>query len=254
MSCNAIEVVNIPGSPGTNGINAFASTVSTFLTVVPGGSVTVTVDNSSMFATGSYVAVATSNGFGGTPYGIYLITSNQANVLIMTYTGVPSTVIGGITVPIGSLVAPTGQPSTLPLPVALAYGGTGQSVINNAALLTAIGAAASGVNSDITALSALAIPIPTGVGGTGGSYGSLTAIMTALAATLHTGTIIANGATAVVKADANVTASTVIIFTLKTVGGTPAGAPYCSAITPTTGFSMKAAAGDTSTYNYCFIN
>lgn len=64
------------------------------------------------------------------------------------------------------------------------------------------------------------------------------------------GTFTANGATAVVVANANVTATSVISYGLKTVGGTPAGHPFESAITPGTGFSVKAAAGDTSVYNY----
>jgi hypothetical protein len=68
------------------------------------------------------------------------------------------------------------------------------------------------------------------------------------------GTFVANGATAVVVANTNVTANSVIVFTMKTVGGTPAGAPFLSAVTAGTGFSVKAAAGDTSTYNYLILN
>jgi len=68
------------------------------------------------------------------------------------------------------------------------------------------------------------------------------------------GTFVANGATAVVVADTRLTANSVIVFTMKTVGGTPAGAPFLSAATPGTGFSVKAAAGDTSTYNYIILN
>jgi hypothetical protein len=64
------------------------------------------------------------------------------------------------------------------------------------------------------------------------------------------GTFVANGATAVVVADTRVTANSVIAFGLKTVGGTPAGQPFLSAVTAGTGFSVKAVAGDTSTYNY----
>jgi len=67
------------------------------------------------------------------------------------------------------------------------------------------------------------------------------------------GTFTANEATAVVVANANVTANSVIVITLKTVGGTPAGAPYLSAVTAGTGFSVKAAVGDTSVYNYLII-
>jgi hypothetical protein len=64
------------------------------------------------------------------------------------------------------------------------------------------------------------------------------------------GTFVANGATAVVVAEPALTANSVVDFGMKTIGGTPAGAPFLSAITPGTGFSVKAAAGDTSTYTY----
>lgn len=67
------------------------------------------------------------------------------------------------------------------------------------------------------------------------------------------GTFVANGATAVVIGDTRVTANTVLDFGLKTIGGTPAGAPFMSAVTPGTGFSVKVAAGDTSTYNYRIV-
>ena len=65
-----------------------------------------------------------------------------------------------------------------------------------------------------------------------------------------TGTFVANGASAVTVAAAAATANSVIVFTLKTIGGTPAGAPFLSSITPGTGFNVKAVAGDTSTYTY----
>lgn len=70
---------------------------------------------------------------------------------------------------------------------------------------------------------------------------------------LSTGTLTANGSTAVVVADTAMTANSTVIFTAKTIGGTPAGAPYLSAVTAGTGFSVKAAAGDTSVYNYMII-
>jgi hypothetical protein len=67
------------------------------------------------------------------------------------------------------------------------------------------------------------------------------------------GTFIANGSTAVTVTNANVTANSVIIFGVKTVGGTPAGAPFIATVTPGTGFTVKAAVGDTSTYNYWIL-
>ncbi len=70
---------------------------------------------------------------------------------------------------------------------------------------------------------------------------------------VNVGTFIANGATAVVVANANVTASSQVLITLKTVGGTPAADPYISSITTGIGFSVIAAAGDSSVYNYAVI-
>lgn len=67
----------------------------------------------------------------------------------------------------------------------------------------------------------------------------------------HVGSYINNGATPVTVADANVTASSIISFTLKTAGGTVSpGAPNVKTITPGTGFTVSGVALDTSTYNY----
>lgn len=66
------------------------------------------------------------------------------------------------------------------------------------------------------------------------------------------GTFTMNGATPVVVAAPNVTAGSVIVPTLKTVGGTP-HAFTISAITPGTGFSVTGTSGDTSVYNYVIL-
>lgn len=68
------------------------------------------------------------------------------------------------------------------------------------------------------------------------------------------GTFTANGSTAVVVSTTAVTANSVIVYGLKTVGGTPAGKPYESAIVPGTSFSVKAAVGDTSVYNWMILD
>lgn len=67
------------------------------------------------------------------------------------------------------------------------------------------------------------------------------------------GTFICNGATGVVVVDANVTANSIIIATLKTVGGTVGAIPAVTSITPGTGFTITGTASDTSTYNYLRI-
>lgn len=64
------------------------------------------------------------------------------------------------------------------------------------------------------------------------------------------GTVTANGATAVTVADAAMAITDFVDFSLNTIGGTPAGAPYLSALTAGTSFACKAVAGDTSVYNY----
>lgn len=66
------------------------------------------------------------------------------------------------------------------------------------------------------------------------------------------GTFVANGATPVVVADTRITANSVVVFGLKTAGGT-ASAPFMTAVTPGTGFSVATAAANTGTYNYQII-
>lgn len=68
-----------------------------------------------------------------------------------------------------------------------------------------------------------------------------------------TGTFAANGASTVTVADANVTANSAIIFTLKTVGGTVGAIPAIKTITAGTGFTLAGTASDTSTYNYVIL-
>lgn len=67
------------------------------------------------------------------------------------------------------------------------------------------------------------------------------------------GTVTANGATNVNVGAAMVTASSMIVFTLKTVGGTVGAYPSVKTITPGTGFAVACTAGDTSIYNYVII-
>jgi hypothetical protein len=69
------------------------------------------------------------------------------------------------------------------------------------------------------------------------------------------GTVTLNGATAVTVANTAVTADSIIVFTLKTVGGTVSpSAPNVKTITPGTGFTVAGTAGDTSQYNYRIIS
>lgn len=53
-------------------------------------------------------------------------------------------------------------------------------------------------------------------------------------------------------ADTNVDAGSLIVMTLKTVGGTVA-APFVATITPATGFTVTCGGSDTSVYNYIIL-
>lgn len=68
------------------------------------------------------------------------------------------------------------------------------------------------------------------------------------------GTVTLNGATPVAVVNANVTANSIIIFTLKTVAGTVSPtAPNVLTITPGTGFTVGGVAADVSVYNYVVL-
>jgi hypothetical protein len=69
-----------------------------------------------------------------------------------------------------------------------------------------------------------------------------------------TKTFTANGTTPVTVNDPTVTANSQILITLKTPGGTVGPKPYLTSITPGSGFTVVAAAGDTSVYNYLRIS
>lgn len=64
------------------------------------------------------------------------------------------------------------------------------------------------------------------------------------------GTVTLNGATPVTVSNPLVTADSVIVFTLKTVGGTVGAHPVVETITPGTGFTVEGSSGDDSVYNY----
>lgn len=77
--------------------------------------------------------------------------------------------------------------------------------------------------------------------------------MTSFPASLS-GTFTANGATPVTVANANITANSQVLVTLKTVGGTVGtSAPNVRTITVATGFTIAGIALDTSVYNYAII-
>lgn len=67
------------------------------------------------------------------------------------------------------------------------------------------------------------------------------------------GTYTANGATTVDVAAPGLTASSVVLFVLNTVGGTPAAHPYIFTKGAGT-MGVRAAAGDTSVYDVYVLN
>lgn len=67
------------------------------------------------------------------------------------------------------------------------------------------------------------------------------------------GTVTLNGATPVTVTQSAITADSVVIFTLKTVGGTVGAYPAIQTITVGTGFTIAGTAADTSIYNYTVI-
>ena len=69
-----------------------------------------------------------------------------------------------------------------------------------------------------------------------------------------TGTFTCDGTNAVTVTNKNVTANSIIIPTLKTVGGTVGAIPAVKTITPGTGFTIAGTASDTSVYNYVLLD
>jgi hypothetical protein len=252
---------------GRAGVNNFTNTTATFLNLVNPTPFVVTVVSSAMLAINENVFI--SDGTNAGNFKVTAIpTSTSVQLVWLNYSGDSAV---NTTFGIGALIIPA-----VINPIPVAAGGTGSTTAAGAR--TALGAAASGSNADITALTNLTTPIPLNEGGTGSSYANLAALLAALTSTpvsiaqggsgqnnavaalaaliqvAKTGTFIANGATQVTVVNANVTANSVMIATLKTVGGTVGAVPAVKTITPGTGFNIAATASDTSTYNYVILN
>jgi hypothetical protein len=70
---------------------------------------------------------------------------------------------------------------------------------------------------------------------------------------LTSGVFTLNGSVAVTVAAPNVTATSQILISLKTVGGTVGALPVVQTITAGTGFTILGTASDTSIYNYLIL-
>lgn len=68
------------------------------------------------------------------------------------------------------------------------------------------------------------------------------------------GTFTANGTSTVTVADVNMTTTSIVLISLKTVGGTVGAIPTLKTITAGTGFTVAGTASDTSVYNYVIFN
>lgn len=69
-----------------------------------------------------------------------------------------------------------------------------------------------------------------------------------------TGTFVANGTSQVSISNTSIAITDTIDCSLNTIGGTVGQRPYVDTITAGIGFTTKATAGDTSTYNYAIIS
>jgi len=70
----------------------------------------------------------------------------------------------------------------------------------------------------------------------------------------RSGTFTCNGATPVTVTDKGVQANSLILYGLKTVGGTVGAIPSTKTITAGTGFTVGGTASDTSVYHYVIVN
>ncbi len=68
------------------------------------------------------------------------------------------------------------------------------------------------------------------------------------------GTFVANGTSAVTVSNTSIAVTDTIVISLNTVGGTVGALPTVKTITASTGFTVKADASDTSTYNFAIIS
>ena len=132
-----------------------------------------------------------------------------------------------------------------------------------AALLASSIVALAGSNVFVTAIGDLAFPFvpPSNQGATPGSIDNMTiGAVTPEAGTFtkladqQAGTFTLNGATPVSVTATGITASSQVLMTLKTIGGTLGTYPQVKTITPGAGFTVAGAASDTSVYNYAILN
>lgn len=248
-ACPTPAVVNVPGTAGNNGtdgINAYTLTTASF-TVPAGasGTVTISVVNNSWMAVGQNVFIEGAGMYQVTT----LIGTNQVVITHLSYVG---NAVAGTVINSGAKVSPGATQPTISDPLPVANGGTNSATAVTA--LSNLGAAANGANGDITSLTGLTTALSIGQGGTGAKTVAAALAAFGLPTQFVTGTFVATGASAVTVSNAAVTANSVVIFGLKTVGGTVGAIPAVKTITVGVGFTVAGTASDTSTYQYLIIN
>lgn len=67
------------------------------------------------------------------------------------------------------------------------------------------------------------------------------------------GTLTCTSGGTIVVANTNIDAGSVVLFGMKTVGGTPSAQLYLSTYTAATSMTVKCSSGDTSVYNYLIL-
>jgi hypothetical protein len=229
---------------GPPGNNAFTNTNGNATITLVGGSFNIPVVDASWAAVGQTIFVSD-----GTHFATFTVTAVIVGQITGTFLGLTGDSVPNFTISSGAIVTPAANPNTT-YPVAVGNGGTNATTAAQAR--TNLGAAGSGPNTDITSLANLSTAITIAQGGTGQTtaVAGLTALITAAKA----GTFVCNGVTQVTVVNTNVTAASVIIATLKTVGGTVGAVPAVKTITPGVGFNIAGTAADTSTYNYVILN
>ena len=216
--CATVEAVNVPGlkgDPGNDGTNGQnAYSITTADFILPAANANVTVSLSSSL----WMAIGENVIYGdGTTVGNFEVVSfPTVNSAVLKWLDYPGDSVTTSTMLTGGVVTPAGRLFTPANPIPVDQGGTGAATLTGILL--------------------------------GNGVGAVTTLGWA------TGTFTANGATPVTVAAASVTANSIIVATLKTVGGTVGALPAVKTITPTTGFTVVATAGDTSVYNYAVIN
>lgn len=92
------------------------------------------------------------------------------------------------------------------------------------------------------------------IGVTAPNTGKFTTVTLKQGANSKAGTFTLTGATPVTVGNTSITANSVVVTTIKTVGGTVSpNAPNVLTITPGTGFTVGGTALDTSVYNYIVL-